>query len=61
MGHASAETTWKHYAHLLEESRLSSSSDPEEAIWSARAAVLADRDVHQMCTETPSRHLRLVS
>ncbi len=52
-GHSSAETTWKHYAHLFEESRLASSRDPEEAIWAARAAVMAGRDVYQMCTEPP--------
>jgi hypothetical protein len=61
MGHASAETTWKHYAHPFEEARLASSSDPEEAIWAARQAVLAERDVYQMFTERPRRRPRLVS
>ena len=61
LGHASAETTWKHYAHVFEEARLASSTDPEEAIWAARRAVGADRDVYPVCTETRRRHLRLVS
>lgn len=39
MRHASAEITWKHYAHLFEEAQLASSSDPEEAIWAARRKV----------------------
>ena len=42
LGHASAETTWKYYAHLFDEARLASATDPETAIRQAREAVLAE-------------------
>jgi integrase len=61
LGHASAETTWKHYAHLFDEARLASSTDPEEAIWSARRAVSGDPELPQDCPKPRRAHLRLVS
>jgi integrase len=61
LGHASAETTRKHYAHLIDEARLASSTDPEAAVWSARRAVSAGDGVREMCADAPRRHLRLVS
>jgi site-specific recombinase XerC len=60
MGHASAETTWKHYAHLFEEAQLASSSDPDEAIWRARREVSEESSVRPLCDEEPGRHRRLV-
>lgn len=61
LGHASAETTWKHYAHLFDEARLASSVDPEQAIRTARRTAERATDVRQKCDGRPARHLRLVS
>lgn len=61
LGHASAETTWKHYAHLFDEARLASSTDPEEAIRAARAEVLSGSGVRPECDEASPRRLRLVA
>jgi len=36
LGHASAETTWKHYAHCFDEARPASATDPETSIREAR-------------------------
>lgn len=60
LGHASAETTWNHYAHLFEEARLASSLDPEGAIRAARAAHEPTPGVRPECAEVQRRHLRLV-
>lgn len=61
LGHASAETTWKHYSHLFDEARLASSTDPEEAIRAARRRASGDPDVRQMFATGRRGHLRLVS
>jgi hypothetical protein len=42
LGHASAETTWKHYAHCFDGARLASATDPETSIWEARETVLRE-------------------
>jgi integrase len=42
LGHTSAETTWKHYAHCFDKARLASATDPETSIWEAREAVLME-------------------
>jgi hypothetical protein len=57
LGHASAQTTWKHYAHLFDEARLASSIDPERAIFAARRATT----VRPECDKRQRRHLQLVS
>ncbi|MGE0028897.1 MAG: hypothetical protein AB7O78_18675 [Thermoleophilia bacterium] len=61
LGHASAETTWRHYAGLFEESRLASKVDPEEAIWTARRAAATGSGLRPGCDERRRGHLRLVS
>lgn len=61
LGHASAETTWKHYAHLFDEARLASATDPETAIRAARRTAERATAVRPLCDEHPRRHLRLVS
>ena len=53
MGHASAETTWRHYIHIFEGARTAEQVPIEEAIAAAR--------VRPVCVEKPRRHLRLVS
>ena len=53
MGHASAETTWRHYVHIFEGARKGTPVPIEEAIAAAR--------VRPVCVEQPRRHLRLVS
>ena len=60
MGHASAETTWNRYAHLLEEAQLASSSDPDEAIGKGRRKVSAESSVRPLCDEEPVRRLRRI-
>lgn len=49
LGHASAETTWKHYAPCFDEARLASATDPETSIWTAREAVLRENGLRPSC------------
>jgi integrase len=50
-GHASGETTWKHYAHVFEEARLASSTPVEDVILPARLRIGGPDRLHESCTE----------
>ncbi len=53
LGHASAETTWKHYARF-DEARLAPATDPEASIWEARERVLRDSGLRPSCGDSRS-------
>ena len=50
LGHASGETTWKHYAHVFEEAQLASSTPVEDAILAARLRIEGQDRLHESCT-----------
>lgn len=55
MGHASATTTLRHYAHMLDEQRLGTAANMVSEIEKAR------RGVHDLCTLPQPRRLRQVA
>jgi integrase len=57
LGHASGETTWRHYAHLFEGARHAPAMPMAEAAATARAELRA-AGLHPSCTESPVRVLR---
>lgn len=59
LGHASAETTWRHYVHLFEGARGDKAVPMEEAARTARAA-LERAGLRPGCSTPPVRHLRAV-
>jgi len=58
LGHASAETTWKHYAHCFDEARLASATDPETSVREARECVLRENGLRPSCDGAESEARR---
>ena len=57
MGHSSATTSLRHYAHLIDDMRLAPMTAMRDAVYQARRELEA-AGLHPRCTRNPPRRLR---